>query len=315
MTELQRPIAVIDVGSNSVFLMVVQPMPDGTMRLLARQKVRARLGAAVAEHGAFSVSVIEELIGVLRGFGETARHWNAELVATATAALRRAANGRALLEQIHSSTGVELRLIGGDEEAHIAFSGARYGGAAMGRPMLCVDVGGGSTELGWGVGETPTRTASAPLGAVTLTYKWLADERVSVEQLAAVRGHIHKQLGPEVSSFQGLQAVAVATSGTILRIARMLRSEADPSQDVNGVHVTGQQLSEVVNDLVACHSHEQRRQLTGMDPERADVLLAGALIFESLSQLLSISRWEVSSAGLRMGLVAQVVRQRAHRAI
>lgn len=305
-----RPIAAIDIGSNSVFMMIVQPLPDGSFRQVSRNKVRARLGASVAGSGTFTAAKMDEIAGHLAEFATIAEVWDAEVVATATAAVRRATNGDELLARIAAASGIIPRLLDGGTEAALSFRGARHGGAAAGQPMLCVDVGGGSTELGWGAADAPTTVASAPVGAVTLTRTFLRDENVTMEQLTAARTEIARHVAPLAAEFADLPGHAIATSGSIARIGRIMIARQAEEEPLAGYRVSAQQLHDLAAELAICPDHKARRAIPGMDPDRADVLLAGTLVFAALSEHLAIDSWTISVSGLRTGMIAEVISRR-----
>ena len=304
----QRPIAAIDIGSNSVFLMIVRPETNGFV-LLHRDKWTARLGEAVARDGAFSDALIDRCCEVIARFSAAITRWEAEVIAVATAAVRRAANGAALIASIAERTGIAPEVIDGFEEGRLAYEGARAAHAAAGATMLCVDLGGGSTELARGDGPSPDQVLSAPMGAVTLTSTLFPDERVSAGQLRAGRAYIRALVHEHFAPLRGVGGLCVATAGTITRIARLL-SPAIVVGEESGAVITGEGLQAVVASLTGCTDHQARRSLPGMDPSRADVLLAGALAYLELLEFLGIHAYVVSVHGLRAGLVSRVIRRR-----
>lgn len=314
MTAHNRPIAAIDVGSNSMYCMVARANPSGIGAVLARSKFRARLGASASDEGGFSAATIDAAIDALRGFRALADRHDAEVIAAATAAVRGAANGDELLRRARDEANVDLRLYDGEAEAHTMYRGVRFGGVVGDRRMLCIDVGGGSTELVLGAGDAIDACLSVPVGAVSLTAAFLQRERVTPADIAAVRGAIAAALGPNITPFRDQNALAVATAGSIQRIGRVVAADREHAR-LDGMRVTTADVAQVAEQLAASPSHAARRAIAGMDPQRADVLLAATLIFATLGERLGVRQWIVSMAGLRAGLVATVVARRAAQAV
>lgn len=307
----ERPVAAIDIGSNSVFLMVVQIRDGVPATVLERVKHRARLGAAINADGAFHAAAIDATVSALQGFRRVIDRHGAQVKATATAAVRRATNGAMLLERIRVEAGIDVELISGTREAELVFRGVQCGPVAHSR-MLCADVGGGSTEVIVGHGNDIHWAVSLPVGAVTLSHPRLLQAPVSDAVLRGVQHDVQQALKAESAVALGGWDRAVATSGSAQRIARVVCAwrGRSPRSRVDGLVVTRADLQRLRTVLATAKSHEERLAIPGMDPERADVLLGGVLIFEELSTALGIEQWHVSMAGLRMGLVAEALQRR-----
>jgi len=313
----ERPVAAIDIGSNSIFLMIVAIENGRPGRVLERVKHRARLGAAIGPDGAFNAAAMDAAVAALRGFRAVIDRHDAQVQATATAAMRTATNGAALLARIEREAGISVALISGEREAALVYLGVQSGQVAHPK-MLCADVGGGSTEVVVGHGHTLRFASSLPVGAVTLSHPHLLSAPVSDAMLRRAAHQVGEALASSAAFAAGEAHVhgwerAVATSGSAQRIARIVQARRGRSSrsGVDGMIVTRNDLASLRAELARASSHADRLAIPGMDPDRADVLLGGVLIFEALSDALKIAEWHVSMAGLRMGLVAEALRLRS----
>ncbi len=314
---LDRPIAVIDIGSNSVHLMLLQPVPDGLPRLVRKVKDYVRLRAAIDDSGALSEEAISRAALVIAEFRRIADDADAEVRAVATAAVRGARNRRHFVERIRDDAGVEVEVIDGRREAALVYQGVRLGMPGFDGAQLCADVGGGSTEVLHGRGDEVQAIASVDIGAVGLTRDRLGDVPVSAVRLETTRVWLREALARVVLPFDGLAPERwIATSGTIQRLARMhvAATGLDPDTPIDGITIDRLALDALVDALAAADTTEARLRLPGIDPDRADILLGGALVFEALADVFAIPAWTVSMAGLRMGLAAEVLRRRRARA-
>jgi|ETNmetMinimDraft_26_1059896.scaffolds.fasta_scaffold16970_3 exopolyphosphatase/guanosine-5'-triphosphate,3'-diphosphate pyrophosphatase len=307
-----RPIAAIDIGSNSVFLLVVRVV-DGRPQILHRYKDRARLAAAMDEQGMLRPEAVDRVLRTMHRFRRTADGYDAEVRAVATAAVRAAGNGADLLARIASEAGIDVEMVTGEREAELVYLGVRHSGRIRGHRLLCVDVGGGSTEVVLGSGAQVLLRASAHVGAVSLCDRELGLPPIPPDRLAAARAHARARIRPLVSRFESRSwDRAIATSGTIQRIARIIatRQGNGDQSGIDGMIISAGALDKVTDALARCPDMAARLAIPGMDPQRADILLGGALVFQELGRGLGIRRWVVSKAGLRMGIVADVLLRR-----
>lgn len=305
-----EPVAVIDVGSNSVCLLVAARLRDGTLATLDKRKDTARLRDEVGEDGCLTERGMERAVNVFCLFAEVLRNWSVRRVrVVGTAALRAAINANDLVERIERSSGLQLEIISGEEEARLAFLGVLYGMGrrATGR-VLCADVGGGSTEVILAEGGEVLKATSIPVGALVVTRQWLGADPVEPEAVAHARHQLRETFAHLRDSRDWPSVdLAIATSGTIQRVARIACAQDGQNiQDVHGLTLPHPQLAQVTGALEAARTNENRLRLPGMDPVRADILLGGALIYEILAETLNLQGWTVSMDGLRMGVLGEL---------
>ena len=303
-----RPIAVIDVGSNSICLMTGLVLRSGRIHVIDKLKDAARMRDELGEDGTLSEAAIERAVALLKVFRTQVDEFDAELRAVATATLRAARNTPEFVERVRQEAGIELEVISGEQEARLAFRGVVEGMGAPPGDVLCADVGGGSTELVLGRDGEVAYTVSIPVGALVVAKQWLGPDPVSPQAVARARKEIDHLLRPALRNFHDLPHLrGIATSGTIQRIARIAAAlDGQVRTDVDRMVLGRTEFARVVAALEHAPTQRERLHLPGMDPTRADSLLGGALIHAALADALSLHHWTVSMAGLRMGILAEL---------
>ncbi len=308
----QSPIAVVDIGSNSICLLVVAPLPQGGVQIVAKVKDSAKLRSHIDDAGVLSEAAIDRTMAVLLRFREHLDGLRAEVRVVATAALRAATNAESFVQRALQETGLRIEVISGNEEAELAWLGVLHGMGPQPGRVLCADVGGGSTELLLGEGGRALHTVSLPIGALVVAQRWLGADPVEPWRIETARRELAEHLAPALSGFRHqIEVFGTATSGTIQRVARIHRTlHGLPADDLTGAVVRPADMTEVIDRLIAAPNLVQRLAIPGMDAQRADSLLGGALIYEALSDALHLPGWRVSLEGLRMGVIAKVLEQR-----
>jgi exopolyphosphatase/guanosine-5'-triphosphate,3'-diphosphate pyrophosphatase len=308
-----KAVGAIDIGSNSIHLTLAR-VRDGRIEHIARLKDPARLAGELDARSNLSDRGIDRAVATLGRFRDLADVHHAALRATGTAALRAARNAQVLVDRAQAEAGVRVELITGHTEARLTYAGVRHGLPALAdASMLCVDVGGGSTEVIVGKGPQVQAAFSAPVGSLVVTRRYIGTDPIPRRRVR------NAQKAVELALESGLKLVntvgfehAIATSGTIQRVARMarmLRGNRNSNRSVHGMTLEAAEIDHIVDRLTRAATQPQRLCIPGMDPERADTLLAGALIFQALARGLGIQRWLVSMSALRTGLVLDIWRR------
>jgi exopolyphosphatase/guanosine-5'-triphosphate,3'-diphosphate pyrophosphatase len=298
-------LGVLDVGSNTVHLLVVDAHRGGHPNPTTSEKTQLRLAEHLDEAGDLTPSGAVALVqAVSRAKAAAAVAGCDELLAFATSALRDAGNSVAVLQRVRAETGVALRMLPGDDEARYTFLAVRrwYGWSA-GR-LLVLDIGGGSLELAAGRDEDPDVAESLPLGAGRLTRRWFSTDPPSRAEIIALAEHVDAELAPvsERVLEQGEFELAVATSKTFRSLARL--TGAAPS--AAGLR-TRRILTETgLRQLVAFISRMSSRdlaELEGVSPRRAHQLVAGAVVAGAAMRALRLSELEICPWALREGVI------------
>ncbi len=304
-------LAVVDVGSNSVRLQVAQAARDGTLTVLAEDKAAVRLGEQVFRTGRLSAEAIARASAALARFAELARRAGAEKVrAVATSAVREASNRALLLRTVRAQSGISLEVISGAEEARLICLGVLQGAPAGERRLLC-DIGGGSTEITAAHGEEPESSYSLPLGSVRLTEFFIKSDPLQRKEARLVDGAVQDALNEidplMVGKFKRLMGSA-GTISAVTALARRLSGPpgALPTSAKPGL-VTRAQIDLAVEKLRVSSAKERRK--LGVEEHRVDILYAGAAILAGILRKLRVEEVEVTSRGLRDGLMADLVRR------
>jgi exopolyphosphatase / guanosine-5'-triphosphate,3'-diphosphate pyrophosphatase len=298
--------AVIDVGTNSVKLLVADV--DGkTVRPLHESSHQTRLGQGFYDTHVLQTSAIEQTAKAVAEFASEARNWTPRILKViATSAARDAQNKEELLDALEKAAGVSVEIISGSQEADWAFKGATSDPKIGEGPLLVVDVGGGSSEFILGNRGERAFAESIPIGSVRLLEKIRVSDPPKVQERRRckeeVRNVIEERLKPDLEPEMrklpgGLQLVATGGTSTILaRIKLKLRSFN--REMIEGTVVSREEMSAEVNRLWSLPL-DQRKQLIGLPPNRADVILTGAIIFQEVMAAFDLKELKVSTRGLR----------------
>lgn len=297
-------LAAVDVGTNSVLLLVAERGPDGVLRPVREEADITRLGRGVDRTGLLSPEGMEATLEVLERYGMLARKDGARaLVVTATSAARDARNGAEFLARARERTGAAVEILPGDEEARLSYLAVAQDFAAEAGEagLLAIDVGGGSTELVHGRGRTVLFRVSLDVGSVRLTERCVASDPPTAEEQEAVRTAVREALAGLPRFPPNVRVVGVA--GTVTSLFALAHG-IEP-YDAARVHGGWLPLDEVerVRARLCAVTLAVRRTLPGLQPKRADVLPAGALLFETALRHLNAPGARVSDRGLRWGVL------------
>ncbi|MFE3990422.1 Ppx/GppA family phosphatase [Streptomyces goshikiensis] len=298
-------LGVLDVGSNTVHLLVVDAHPGARPLPAHSHKVELRLAELLDEHGAVSPEGIDRLVAVIAGAAQAAEDKGCEdVLPFATSAVREATNADEVLARVRAETGIDLPILSGPDEARLTFLAVRrWFGWSAGK-LLVLDIGGGSLEIAYGTDEEPYAAASLPLGAGRLTSGWLPGDPPDAADVRALRRHVRAQIARTVGEFSrfGAPDHVVATSKTFKQLARI----AGAARSADGLYVqrdlTRKSLEEWVPRLAAMTTAE-RAALPGVSEGRASQLLAGALVAEGAMDLLGVEELEICPWALREGVI------------
>jgi exopolyphosphatase/guanosine-5'-triphosphate,3'-diphosphate pyrophosphatase len=296
-----KRFAAIDIGTNSVLLTVAEEV-DGTLHPILERAEITRLGEGTAATGQLSPGGIERTLAVLLEYANSARALGAERTATvATSAARDASNGPQFLEQARRATGLEPEIIAGAREADLSFQAAAADFGAPGKPLVVVDIGGGSTEFAYGVSGPPSFHASLDIGAVRLTERYVACDPPSAWERAAVRATVDQALEVLPRPPEGSELVALAGTATTLAALTLRLSTFDAAR-VHGAKLSHAQVHSLCERLWNLPLSE-RLTLPGLQPARADVIPAGAEILARVMERLGFRFVTISDRGVRWGLL------------
>ena len=298
-------LGVLDVGSNTVHLLVVDAHHGGHPVPQISEKSVLRLAEQMDERGKITRAGADHLIRTVRNAVASASAMGCEdLIAFATSAVRDASNAGAVLSRVYTETGVTLEVLTGEEEAVLTFLAVRrWCGWSAGR-LLMVDVGGGSLEIATGVDEEPDVAVSLLLGAGRLTRAWLTNDPPRRRELDALREYIAGQLETPVRALRapGFPDRVVGTSKTIRSLARL--SGAAPSSVGPRVRRTlaDAGLRQVIA-FISRMSAEDLAGLEGVSASRSHQLIAGALVVQATMRALEVDEMDLCPWALREGVI------------
>jgi exopolyphosphatase/guanosine-5'-triphosphate,3'-diphosphate pyrophosphatase len=299
-------VAAIDCGTNSTRLLIGRD--DGTT--VDRRMRITRLGTGVDRSGELQPSAIDRTLDVLRQYHEAMVTAGATAVAAvATSAIRDAANAAAFLGPAGAALGTELRVLSGAEEGRLSYRGATSELPDAGRPYLVVDVGGGSTELVTKAGDGSVEAASLDVGCVRVTERFLGSDPPTDAQLTAARAYVVGLLETaraEHSVFAAARSL-VGLAGTVSALTML--SLGLGSYDRAAVHharLSRAVVSRLYDDLRA-DSLDARRARAGMEHDRADVIVGGAVVLLSVMEVLGFEELVVSESDILDGIVAELL--------
>ncbi|HVW24036.1 MAG TPA: Ppx/GppA phosphatase family protein [Polyangiaceae bacterium] len=295
------PVAAIDVGTNTVLLLVATGEPSSPTARLERATI-TRLGEAVDRTGRLASAAMDRTIACLESYARTIAEERVEAVdVVCTSAARDAANGAEFIARAEAVLGTRPRIIGGDEEARLTYEGALSGLTVTG-DVTVFDVGGGSTEIIHATvgGASGARAAvSLDIGSVRLTERHVRTDPPLPSELDAVRRDVAAALSPLP---RPPTSTLVGVAGTITTLSAIEQSlDQYDSSRVHGARLRRSTVSDLARRLAALPL-EQRRALSGLPPARADVIVAGALIVEGVLEWARADELVVSDRGVRWGL-------------
>lgn len=298
-------LGLIDLGSNSARLVVIQYTPGESFKVTYEYSRRVRLAEGMAASlgpARLRPAAVQRAIETLAMFRDfCAANGVRRLIPVATAATRDAADQADFLRQVRAATGLRLRVLSGEEEAYFGALGVINGlGLADG---VVIDVGGGSAEVSRVRAGRFAQGQTTPLGAVRLTEAFLPGERASAGEVKRLNRRLDETLAPLEWLRLAPGERLVGLGGTIRALARLDRDERDyPVRLLNGYEIEAERLLNLIERLRALPVKDRPRQFPGLPPDRADVILGGALVVAAALRATGADRLMVSDQGLRDGL-------------
>lgn len=310
-------IAAIDVGSNSIKLVVVDAAASDSFAVLAREKETVRLGHDTLRKGQLSPTAIERATDCIKRFRSIAEARGAErTVCVATASVREARNSSQFIREVKRIAGVSVEVLSSVEEARLIGVAAAQGCAASGATIVNIDIGGGSTEISLMRDSVPVGLFSVKLGAIGLTEQFIIADPPKPKELRALRDEVRAALERPARELQGATwQQATGTSGTILAIGTALRLRAlsEEQSQAKGAQPAGDEV--LLNKLGRFNSRiaelrvSERRALPGISAQRSEIIIAGGQILEGAMQALGISTLRTCSWALREGVLIDRLRE------
>ena len=296
--------AAVDIGANSVRLKIAR-WEHGMLNIIHEDRQVTRLGEQVFKDGILSPEAMADTIKALRRFHRTAQKYAVRTVrVVGTSALREARNRETFCDWVSTTTGWQVEVISGIEEARLIHLGIVSNLKIRLWPVLLVDLGGGSCELTISSRGRIRETVSLPLGAVRLTDEFLRKDPPRKKELERLSGFIGRELGRVAKRIAAARVrTVIATSGTAAALAAVAAVRYRSSRGEDQVSAS---MARRLARMLSRRTIQQRRAFPGIGPRRAEIIVAGALVFAELLERCRLGGFRFSPLGLRDGLLAQM---------
>jgi len=302
-------LGVLDIGSNTVHLLVADARPGGRPLATTSQRTVLRLMRYVEPDGSISEEGVRALESAVSEARDTAKAEKVdELLATATSAVREALNGPEVIARIEAALGQELQVLGGESEARFTFLAVRRWFGWSAGQILLFDIGGGSLEIASGGDELPDAAASVPLGAGRMTIEFLPDDPPGIDAVDALRAHAREVLAPVVEQIreQPRPDHVVGSSKAIRSLAKLAGFPSAGWSGIERMVLPRSALGSWIPRLARIPA-SARQELPGITPDRTFQFVAGAVVLHTAMTELKVDELEVSPWALREGVLLRYI--------
>jgi exopolyphosphatase/guanosine-5'-triphosphate,3'-diphosphate pyrophosphatase len=304
-----RRVAAIDIGSNSIRQIVADVSPEGTIQVVDEMKAAPRLAAGLATSGVIADTSMRAAVEAVERMATLARQLGAQRIdAVATSAVREATNAPDLIAAIQRTAGLKVRVVDGDEEARLSFrSAVAHFDLGVGRTVV-LDIGGGSLELALAAEGVIEHLSSLPFGAIRLTEEFFS-AGITPKAVRRLRRAVNDGLKPELPRRDWRGAQLIGSGGTFTNLAGIYLSRQGilTARSVHAAHIPRADLEHIL-DMLAEMSPDERREVPGLNPERADIIVSGLAVAAEVLRRLEARDIVVSRYGIREGLLLEAAR-------
>ncbi|MEI7592308.1 MAG: Ppx/GppA phosphatase family protein [Actinomycetes bacterium] len=315
---MDENLAAIDIGTNSIHLVVARFDDDGHFEVIADEKEAVRLGSGDGEMKQLAADAIDRGIATLTRFRQVAEISKAPVSAVATSAVREAENAEEFIARARTESGVAVEVISGVEEARLIYLGVLQAVPIIDKRMLLIDIGGGSTEILVGEQSETLEARSFKLGAIRLTRRFFQSAVLHPGAVHSCRKFVQSVLAPMARDIDRLGFdVCVGSSGTVEAIATVagaMRTGSSP-RTLNNATVTRVEVESVVEALAGAPTNAARLELPGVEAGRADIILGGAIILAEAMAVFGVDEIVVSAYALREGALLDAFQRRRGAAL
>ncbi len=308
---MNKCIAAVDMGTNSFHLIIVQVKEDGSFKIVDREREVIRLGSHKGKEFTWiSEGEMEKAIDVLKDFAKIAQFYKADVRAIATSAIREAKNKSEFIERVFNETEIRVEAVDGKTEAELIYLGVQNALDVYHKRILCVDIGGGSTEFLIGEKGISDFAESIKIGAVRLSKMFFPDFHLTKSGIEMCRQYIQDKLKlvENLNAGQHFEK-AIGSSGTIVAAASIIsfRKSGKFKKSMNDFTFSDQEIFDLTTDVLKCESPVDRLFIEGMEIKRADIIPAGLLILSEVFRKFRLKEMTVSENALREGIIIDTI--------
>lgn len=296
-----KRIGIIDLGSNSARLVIVRVHSNNSNQLIYTQKSALRLSQRINKNGEITTDAIKDIITSMQKLAHMCKLFNTTtILAVATAAIRSAKNGPEIIEKIKNEVKIDIKIIKGEEEAHFGYLGAIN--TIEVKNAVLFDLGGGSLEVVLIKDRIPEQMLSLNIGATTMTEKFKTADKMSSKTYRELTAYIDQKIKKSLPWLKNSKLPIIGIGGTVRNIAKIhQRKIAYAFPKLHNYRMNDEDFSEVFN-MLRNTSYEERKSMQGLSSERADIILAGATVINTLLSVSKSKEFIISGCGLREGL-------------
>jgi len=304
-----RYIAALDIGSNSFHLVIAKILDDNKFEICRREREVLRLSVQEEGKSIIPQDNYQKAAELLNRFKIISNSFNTPIKAVATSAVREADNQNDFINYIENETGVKIEVINGKREAEMIYKAISLTLQIKDKKLLCIDIGGGSTELIIGVNGKTLYSTSVKLGAVRLSQMFFPDYILSKERIIRCEQHVRKLLLSVINDINttGFELCAGSSGSFRTVISLIKKNEYNFNCNYTGIEFTKHQLNEIMQVILLNSTTEERMKIPGMEIKRADIIPAGIIILKVLFEVLKIEKVVYSDYSLREGIIIDLL--------
>lgn len=306
-------IAAIDIGTNSFHLLVAQIDKKNKLKSLYKVRQIMRLTSELGPKAkTISEQEFKESIKILKKYKKIADEYNAPIFAYATSAVRESVNGKEYIKKVKYETGIEIKAIKGKHEAELIYKGMQTALPLSDKKVLCLDIGGGSTEILYGVNGKTVFAESIKVGAVRMMGKFFPENILNKNRIDKCRDYIEEKIkSKENIDFNADFKLTVGASGTIHAAASMIHysKHKEVLTKANGYSFTKKEFDKIYDKVLNTKTSVERLEIKGLEAKRADIIPAGLIILNVIFELFKIKEITLSENALRSGIVFESTKE------
>lgn len=308
MTNLKlNRIAAIDIGTNSFHLIIAEVKQDGSFDIIDKDRIVLRLSSELGNDvSSISEEKTVEAIKVLRKFLESAEKHNAVIRAVATSAVRESINRNEFIDRVKKETSLDIEVIDGKYEAHLIFTGIKKALRIENKNVLCIDIGGGSTEFIYSKNTKVVFAESIKIGAVRLSQRFFPDFIITKEAISQCSNYVINRIKDCKEIDMSIRPdFAIGVSGTVDSIffIKQYQKYGKVVDKMNGFTYSKSDLINIYNLIMSLKTPSERLNVNGMEAKRADIIPAGLIILKSIFDIFKLDKIKISEYALREGIV------------